>query len=411
MTYLDKPTSRRKFLVQSVAGLLVPMALPFGRPAWAQQQTKNPIFWVKGIPNQPFTNANHPNYHVGLDALLEIMGSNGLKFYRSAKTGSFRGPFGMIATDDVVLIKVNAQWKYRGCTNSDLIRGLVTRILRHPDGFTGEIVIIENGQGRGSLNCDTPANYPDAGVHANANNTKQSFVYLVNEIFKDPRVSCHLLDGIRETFITSEDHVTEGYRKFENVSFPCFTTAGGRRIELRRGIWQDGAYSQKLKLINVPVLKHHDQDGSQITASLKHFYGVLSMTDGNSAFRHYGGLGQTCGKMVLSVRTPVLNIVDAIWVSHLSLKGYPASATFRANQIMASQDPVALDYCAAKYLIYPIDHNPRHHPSNPVIDGWLTAARDTINTKGLYNKNRGIMVDMVTKDETEMTFHKRNLSA
>jgi hypothetical protein len=405
MTYLDKPTSRRKFLVQSAAGLLVPMTLPFGRPAWAQQQTKNPIFWVKGIPDDPYTRPDHPNYHVGLNALLNIMGMNGLKFYRSTKTTTLCGASGMIARDDVVLIKVNAQWKYRGCTNSDLVRGLIQRILDHPGGFTGEIVIIENGQGRGSLNCDIN----DGIVCANANDPGQSFVYLVDEVFKDPRVSCYLLDPIRTTFISSTDHVTDGYRKFENVSYPCFTTAGGRRIELRQGIWQNGAYSQKLKLINVPVLKHHDQNGSHITASLKHFYGLLSMADGNSAFRHYSGLGQTCGKMVLSVRTPVLNIVDAIWISYLTLNGYPENTTFRANQIMASQDPVALDYCAAKFLIHPIDHNPKHHPSDPIIDGWLTTARDTINTKGLYNKNRGIMVDMVTKDQTQMEFHKINL--
>lgn len=411
MTYLDKPTSRRRFLVQSATGLLVPMTLPFGRLAWAQQQTKNPIFWVKGIPNQPFTNPGKPNRHVGLDALLKSMGANGLKFYRSAKTGSLRGPLGMIAPDDVVVIKVNAQWKYRGCTNSDLIRGLIQRILEHPDGYTGEIVLIENGQGRGSLNCDSRGSYPDGRVHANANNTKHSFLFLVNNIFRDPRVSSYLLDRIRGVFISGTDHVTDGYRRYENVSYPCFTTAGGHRIELRRGIWVDGHYSQKLKLVNVPVLKHHDQNGSQITASLKHFYGVLSMSDGNSGFRHYRGLGQTTGKMVLSIRTPVLNIVDAIWVSHKSLLGYPASATFRANQIMASQDPVALDYCAAKHIIYPIDNNPLHHPSDPVIDRWLTNARYTINTAGLLDESKGILVDKVTKSETRMALHETDLSA
>jgi len=42
----------------------------------------------------------------------------------------------MIEPDDVVLIKVNAQWKYRGCTNSDLIPGLIRAILDQPDGFS-----------------------------------------------------------------------------------------------------------------------------------------------------------------------------------------------------------------------------------------------------------------------------------
>jgi hypothetical protein len=228
----------------------------------------------------------------------------------------------------------------------------------------------------------------------------------VDQIFKSPRVSYCLLDGIRKTFIGADDHVTNGYRKFEDVSYPCFTTKGGHRVELREGIWQGNGYTQNLKLINVPVLKTHG--GSEITASHKHFYGIVSMADGNSPWRHYDGLGTTGGKMVVSVRTPILNIMDSIWVSHLSIKGYPADKTFRANQIMASQDPVALDYYAAKYILYPIDKNPRHHPQFWVIDRWLRDARHIINERGgLYEPSAGILVHRVTKTESEMLVYKR----
>ena len=84
------------------------------------------------------------------------------------------------------------------------------------------------------------------------------------------------------TFIGATDHSTNGYRTYENVSYPCFTTAGGHRVELREGIWNGNSYSQNLKLINVPVLKYHDTGGSEITASLKHCYGIVSMSDGQS---------------------------------------------------------------------------------------------------------------------------------
>ncbi len=77
------------------------------------------------------------------------MGEQGLKFYRSKKESTLSGEQGLISSDDIVLIKVNAQWKYRGCTNTDLVRGLVQRILDHPDKFTGEVVIFENGHGPG----------------------------------------------------------------------------------------------------------------------------------------------------------------------------------------------------------------------------------------------------------------------
>ena len=195
----------------------------------------NALFRVSGIPANPFTSANH---HAGIDALLRLMGQKGLKFYRTSRSGTDKGPDGMIAAGDVVLIKVNAQWKYRGCTNSDLVRGLIQRVLEHPDGFDGEVVIFENGQGGGSLACDTSGSYGgDTGVHANAQDESHSFLWLVDSLFRDPRVSARLLDPVRTHFIDGDDHDTDGYRIYENVSYPCFTTAGGRRVELREGIW------------------------------------------------------------------------------------------------------------------------------------------------------------------------------
>lgn len=368
----------------------------------------SPLYWITEVPDQPFLTRGNGNCHAGVENLLHWMGRSGLKFYRSSQETILSGPSGLIDAGDVVLIKVNAQWKYRGCTNSDLVRGLVQRILDHPDGFRGEVVIFENGQGRGSLNCDTSGSYPDAAVHANANDESHSFLYLVQHVFRDSRVSAFLLDPFRSAFIGANDHDTQGYRSYENVSYPCFTTAGGRRVELREGLWDGKEYRQNLKLINVPVLKHHDVGGSEITASLKHFYGVLSMGDGQSGFRHYQGLGETCGKMIASVRAPVLNLIDALWVSHSSLTGYPANTTFRANQILASQDPVALDYWAAKYILYPLDNNPRHHPDFPGIDRWLTESRDIINTReGLNSPDGSILVTRVTKAENEMSVLKR----
>jgi hypothetical protein len=72
------------------------------------------IFWVKGIPDQPF-GFEHPNNHMGVDALLDLMAFNELSFYKRKNSFSQPEAYGLIAADDVVLIKVNAQWKYRGC--------------------------------------------------------------------------------------------------------------------------------------------------------------------------------------------------------------------------------------------------------------------------------------------------------
>lgn len=385
----------------AAVSLLNPGALLAAPPA---PQPLSDLFWIRNIPDQPFWGGGGGNDHAGVDSLLGLMGAHGLKFYRSATETALGGPWGMIAKYDVVLVKVNAQWKHRGCTNSDVIRGLIQRILDHPDGFAGEVVIVENGQGRGSLNCDTSAAYEgNTSVQANANNRAHSFLYLVNTVFAGQPVSAVLLDSLRNRFIEAGDHATDGYRKWKYVSYPCFTTRFGNRVELREGIWHGSAYRQNIKLINVPVLKHHDRNGSHFTAAVKHFYGLLSMQDGYSGYRHYAGLGRTCGKMIASVRAPVLNIIDAIWVSYATLSGYPASTTLRANQLLAGQDPVALDYWAAKSILYPIDLNGSHHPSDPGIVAWMKAARDLINAQGgLYNPQQGLFTGHVTKNEARM---------
>jgi uncharacterized protein (DUF362 family) len=400
---------RREFFKWTLAGAA---ALPFAGCETAQppvepppSSDESPIFRVSQIQDNAVTVENH---HLGVDALIRLMGDNGLKFYRSALSGANKGPTGLIAPDDVVLLKVNAQWKYRGCTNSDVIRGLVRRILEHPDGFQGEVVIFENGQGRGSLACDTSSSYGgNTEVHANAQDESHSFLWLVDSLFQDPRVSAFLLDPVRGNFIAGDDHQSDGYRTYENISYPCFTTVGGRRVELREGLWNGSSHGANLKLINVPVLKHHDTGGSEITGALKHMYGIVSMSDGQSGFRHYGGLGETCGKMMVSVHTPVLNIMDAIWVSHASLGGTPASTTTRANQLIASQDPVALDYWTAKHVLYPINNNDRHHPDFSGIDAWLTGARDLINGRGGFDlADRGIQVRTTTKTESKMRVYE-----
>jgi len=399
---------RRDFVKMTLAGAA---ALPFSgcetstAPEPPPGETRNALFQVTQIPANAFTTGNR---HAGIDTLVKLMGQNGLKFYRTTVPGAENGTNGLIAADDVVLIKVNAQWKYRGCTNSDLVRGLVQRVLEHPQGFQGEVVIVENGQGRGSLACDTSSSYNgNTEVHANAQDESHSFLWLVNSLFHDARVSAFLLDPVRDTFIGAGEHQANGYRTYENVSYPCFTTAGGRRVELREGIWNGASHGANLKLINIPVLKHHDTGGSEITGALKHVYGLVSMSDGQSGFRHYGGLGETCGKMMVSVHTPVLNIMDAVWVSHGALTGTPATATFRADTIVASQDPVALDYWTAKHVLYPINNNDRHHPDFAGISTWLTAARDTIASRGGFDlTNRGILVKSPTKTESEMVVHE-----
>lgn len=329
--------------------------------------------------------------HRGVDALLRLMADNGMRLYQTSKPHPWGGSAGLIAADDVVLIKVNCQWKCRGTTNTDVVRGLIHRILQHPDGFNGEVVIFENGQGQGSFDGDPNAwgsysSWPniDNGIWVNAEEENLLTVdYLVDTVFAGFPVSSYLLDPIRSTFISSSDHDTQGYRKISDVSYPCFTSAGGNRIELKEGIWTGSGHSGNLKLINIPVFKHHA--GSGITGALKHTYGIMSMSDGSSGIRHYSQSGSQCGKMWIHTRDPVLNIVDCIWVSHSSLCGYPVSTTHRADTLVAGIDPVALDYHVSKHILLPLGggYASQHDPDSYYgLINHLTGARDYINANG-----------------------------
>jgi len=350
------------------------------------QTDKSRVFRVDHCPVddwQPATNA--PLRHQGLDTLLDLLAENNIYFYATAGSSTWGGLAGLIAPDDVVLIKVNCQWKCRGTTNTDLVRGLIHRILEHPDGFTGEVVIIENGQGRGGFDgMAGGGNYPSGSEVANniyinaEHETLVTVDYLVNTVFQGAPVSSFLLDTIRSNF-TGSDNL---YRRVEDVSYPSFLSAGGHRIDLREGVWKNGTYDpSKLKLINVPVLKTHD--GTGITGVLKHVYGLLSMSDGQSDIRHYAQSGTQCGKMWSLVRTPELNILDCIWVSQGALSGYPPEATCRTNTLLAGFDPVALDYYAAKHVLLPISGATEHDPDSfSGLMNHLQGAQDFINGNG-----------------------------
>ncbi len=327
--------------------------------------------------------------HQGLDVLLDLLAAHDVKFYQTSVGHPWGGTSGIINHNDVVLIKVNCQWKCRGTTNTDVLRGLIYRILQHPEGFSGEVVIFENGQGRGNFEGYSPGAYSswpeiDNGVWVNAEEENILTVdYLVNSVFRSDPVSSFLLDDIRSNFITKDDHSSNGYRRISNVSYPCFTTERGNRVELREGLWNGTDFDSNLKLINVPVLKTHG--GTGITGVLKHSYGILSMADGSIDIRHYAESGTQCGKMWSLVRAPDLNILDCIWVSYESLSGYPPETTCRANTLLAGFDPVALDYYASKYVLLPVGGSraQEHHPDYfPGLQNHLLGARDIINASG-----------------------------
>jgi hypothetical protein len=285
----------------------------------------------------------------GFQRLIRLMDRGGLSFYS------------LIGPRDVVLIKINSQWDERGGTNTDLVRSIIESILEHPAGFAGEIVIADNGQaqygsagGGGSL--DWAAN--------NALDRTQSMRKVAESFQPRHRVSAVLWDRITTTRVAeySEGDTRDGYvvdaaaspRTGIIVSYPKFTTAWSTQISFRQGVWDPVQRSydpDRLKVINVPVLKSHMIYG--VTASVKHYMGVGSDKLTRSAHRSVGLGGM--GTEMAQTRVPTLNIIDAIWVNAAPGRG-PRTRygdAVRLDIIAAGRDPVALDAWAARNILIP----------------------------------------------------------
>jgi hypothetical protein len=283
--------------------------------------------------------------------LVNLMGSKGLFFFKSLHEDANSGPNGLFGRDDVILIKINCQWPERGGTNTDLLKDLIDLILSHPDGFTGEIVVADNGQGRGSLDWTL----------SNAADHSQSVEEVVALYSDKHNVSTYLWDRIASTVVKEYDQgdYRDGYIVYPqrdtatgvNVSYPKFKTARGTYISFKRGVWdpvKKTYNSTRLKVINFPVLKSHSVYG--VTAAIKNYMGVVSqsLTDTHS----YIGQG-ALGKVMVETRVPTLNILDAIWINPVPRGGPDTSYSeaVQTNLVLASTDPVALDYWASKHIL------------------------------------------------------------
>jgi hypothetical protein len=298
----------------------------------------------------------------GLSILLDLMGENGINFYRSGSVGGNRGPSGLIAADDVIIIKVNSQWSQRGGTNTDLLKELITLILAHPDGFTGEVIIADNGQAQygsggqgGSMNWE----------QSNADDQTQS-VLRVAAGFTSGRVSTFQWDTITTTRVKeySEGDNRNGYvveegRDLETgliVSYPKFSTRYDTHISFKLGVWDPvmGQYdSDRLKVINLPVLKTHGLYG--VTGAVKNYMGVPSdkITAALGSRTHNTIASGAMGTLMAETRFPTLTILDCIWVNAVPRSGPSTSYTqaTRVNVVAASLDPVALDYWASRNIL------------------------------------------------------------
>ena len=299
------------------------------------------------------------NMDLAVLSLIELMEAQGLYFYKNAIQSS-----GLIGNNDVVILKVNGQWNYNGGTNTDLVKSVINALVGHPDGFTGEVIIADNGQGQGSMNHDQTNSF----FHDQSNTE-------VAGMFESHHVSTFLWDTLRSTTVDDFDDgdFTDGYVRNSTwnsdtkiyVSYPKFTTEYGTYISFKEGVWDNttGFDSDRLKVINMPILKSHFLYG--VTGCIKHYMGVPQGYIAPSVHvtiphEHFSIAQGGMATLMVETRAPILNILDMIWINANPLEssnrrgpwGYYDFTTF-TDIIGASQDPVAVDYWASKNVLMP----------------------------------------------------------
>jgi hypothetical protein len=367
-------------LLQGGGNLPLPARASPNLLSWTSPDAVSDVFAVTDVPTPTVSleggtipdgvSPEEALHDDGVDALIDLMAAHGTHFYRTAHQ-----PEGIIGRDDVVVVKVNDQWncgtgadRRRSHTNNDAVKGLLYRIVRHPEGFRGAAIVVDNGQGvLARFDC------PD---HNNAQDARQSYQDVANAFAREGYDVCtYAWTDIRSHFVDEyvSGDVESGYVLVQDgapgadqLSYPKFEVACGSgtyQISMRYGLWDGTTYDDtRLKMINFPIVKRHSMAGA--TIAVKNYIGFLTTADlerrfGDSTTMHgffwgyetgsdYGLLG----RQLALIRRADLNVVDAIWVNPVSSTG-GAEYAVRDDVLLASRDPFAVDYYSSVYLLLP----------------------------------------------------------
>ncbi len=344
----------------SAAAVFIPLSLVRQRitvppparsilPVWTSARPdQSHIFVIDSIPVPD----SMGTYHEGLDTLLSQLAQNGTYLYRSSKSLPWCDTAGIIGKNDVVLLKVNAEWPERGMPSTDLLKGLIARIVAHPDTFTGEVDLVENGQWRQSWA------YPLNNAERHSQTMQEvvdTFAARGYHVGAYNWTAIGYGSGNRWVNEFDQGDTVSGYVREDStgMTYAKFVTSYGTSVSTRLGVWNDSTYEpERLKFINMPVLKSHSFAG--VSASVKHYIGFLSYAAIGAGTMHnqamtQGLLGVEFGK----ARFPDLNIIDATWVSAEITTGpnAPYNMCTRLNTLVASKDPIAADYYAGKHVL------------------------------------------------------------
>jgi hypothetical protein len=314
------------------------------------------------------------------------------------------------------------------------LKAFVDLIMERAGGFTGEVVIAENCH-RGA----SPWTSMSSGwAHGFEKNSDLPNVPNFNELsrilkdrYKHRFSTCHLIDvaaGNKRVFgprdgtgyvycdgssgvpsLTCENGGNGSNRRVTVMTYPIIRTDKGTIIDFKNGVWEKGSYTgQPLRLINFSALNYHSTFCG-LTSSIKNYMGITDLSGGSDPqnggrltkdfynFHSFsfdwsspgpvpGVLGAAIGTFMKTVRKADMNITTAEWVG-LSSRTDPPVA--RARAVVASSDPVALDYHAAKYILFPNSKLAIHDPDNRKGPLYPYLAKCAEVAGGMLDKSRG----------------------
>jgi hypothetical protein len=296
---------------------------------------------------------------------------------------------------DVVVIKPNVQWWNQGAPNLAALQALVDLIMQRPGGFSGEVVVAENCH-RGkepwnSAGWSSPflRNGDETGVTSfnqlttrlkQRYGSRYSTVHWIDVAVGGRRVygpgpdkGYVYCDGTGNVpLLECRNDMSGRDSRTTIMTYPIFTTDRGWVVDLNNGVWEKGSYSDRpLRFVNLAALNHHSTYCG-FTSLLKNYLGVSDLSGGpdpaqggkltgdfynfhSFPFNQWGKgpqagmIGRAVGTYLKTIRRADLNIITAEWVGLASRTNLPAA---RTRTVLASFDPVALDFHAAKYLLY-----------------------------------------------------------
>jgi hypothetical protein len=354
----------------------------------------------------------------------------------------------LIGSEDVVVIKPNVQWWNQGTPNLAALKTFVDLIMDRPGGFKGEVVLAENCH-RGL----SPWQHEQAGwahkFERNADLPNISNMRELSEALKQKygeRFStCHWInvdagahrvyhpadgsgyvycDGTRGVpLITCENGAQGSDQRAAIMTYPIFKTDKGTIVDFKNGIWERGAYTdQTLRFVNFSALNHHSTYCG-MTSAVKNYLGITDLSGGPDPYNggrltkeYYnfhsfpfnkwapgpepGILGKAVGVFMETIRKADLNITTAEWVG-LSSRTDPPVARTRA--VLASTDPVALDFHAAKYVLYPNSKLSIHNPDDAITPAHQYLRECAVVGGGIFDES---LVAVKSYDLKEKAFQQ-----